>query len=168
MKPKHSDPEDFRKINQKTLEENAILRQKLEAFEATASAREDRLQALYSQIKLGFWEWNELKDCASYFSEEMAKIFNLPQPGGALVQSVTSRGLGNVIGLKGGYVNATIEGKPLLIGGDIILEIAGIPLVGAEEILSLREKILSIKIGDSFDVTFLREGVIHTKEVTKE
>ena len=60
------------------------------------------------------------------------------------------------------------EGKPLLIGGDIILEIADIPLVGSEEILSLREKILSIKNGKSFEVKFLRAGVVYTKEVTKE
>lgn len=103
-----------------------------------------------------------------FIQGELAKVFNLPQAGGVLVQSVTSKGLGNIIGLRGGYINATIEGKPLLVGGDILLEIAGIPLIGSEEILSLREEILSTKKGQSFNVKFLREGMIYNKEVTKE
>ena len=103
-----------------------------------------------------------------FIQGELAKVFNLPQASGVLIQSVTSKGLGNTIGLRGGYINVTIEGKPLLVGGDILLEIAGIPLIGTEEILSVKEEILSTKKGLNFNVKFLREGMIYNKEVTRE
>jgi len=77
LKPKKSDSGDLRKSHRALLNENAGLHQKLDKFEAISSAREDRLKALSSQIKLGYWEWDEVEDCAIYYSEEMAKIFGI-------------------------------------------------------------------------------------------
>lgn len=97
---------------------------------------------------------------------ELADVFNLPQEAGILVLTVASKGLGDKLGLKGGFVNATIEGKPLLIGGDILLEIAGIKLVSEEAVISLREKIVSLREGGSYTVKYLRAGKVITKEVS--
>ena len=77
MKPKKSDSADLKKSHRALLDENAGLHQKLEKFEAISSARKDRLKALSSQIKLGFWEWDEVKNCAAFYSEEMANIFGV-------------------------------------------------------------------------------------------
>lgn len=98
--------------------------------------------------------------------EELADVFNLPQDGGVLVLSVTSKGLGNKIGLVGGYVNATIEGKSLLLGGDILLEIAGVKLVNTDAVISLRKKISNLKDGESYSVKFLRAGKVLTVDVS--
>ncbi|MDT0553442.1 S1C family serine protease [Urechidicola vernalis] len=97
---------------------------------------------------------------------ELADIFNIPQDAGVLVQTVASKGLGDKLGLTGGYINATIEGKPLLVGGDILLEIAGVKLDSEEAIISLREKIVTLQEGGSYTVKYLRAGKIITKEVS--
>ncbi|OIQ41288.1 MAG: hypothetical protein BM563_00965 [Bacteroidetes bacterium MedPE-SWsnd-G1] len=101
-----------------------------------------------------------------FLQNELASIFNIPQDAGILVQSVASNGLGDKLGLNGGYINATIEGKPILVGGDILLEIAGVKLDSEEAIISLREKIVTLKEGSSYAVKYLRAGKIITKEVS--
>ncbi len=100
--------------------------------------------------------------------DEMAGVFNLPQKGGLLVLSVSSKGFGNKVGLRGGYIKAVIEGTELLIGGDIILEIAGVTLDNAESALKLRNKLTSFKKGDGYTVRFLRDGEYMTKIVIVE
>ncbi len=77
MKSKKSDSRDLKKSHRALLDENASLQQKLENIEAISCANEDRLKTLSSQIKLGFWEWDEVEECAIYYSEEMAKIFGI-------------------------------------------------------------------------------------------
>jgi S1-C subfamily serine protease len=58
-----------------------------------------------------------------------SKIFNVPPPGeGMLVQHVAKGSPAALIGLKGGTTRATIEGGDLVLGGDIVLAVQGIPL----------------------------------------
>ena len=45
-----------------------------------------------------------------------------------LVQHVAKGSPAALIGLKGGTTRATIEGEDLVLGGDIILAVQGIPL----------------------------------------
>ena len=45
-----------------------------------------------------------------------------------LVQHVAKGSPASLIGLKGGTTRATIEGEDLVLGGDIILAVQGIPL----------------------------------------
>jgi len=97
----------------------------------------------------------------AFLEGEMADVFNLPQEAGLLVLSVTSIGLGNKLGLKGGYIKAIIEGAPLLIGGDIILEIDGITLENAESLNLLKRKMVIFENMD-FEVKYLRAGKIYT------
>ena len=96
-------------------------------------------------------------------AEEMADVFNLPQAAGLLVLTVTSKGLGSAIGLRGGYVKAVIEGKELLIGGDVILEIAGIKLDTPEGMMQLQKRMTSFKKGETYMVKYLRAGEIRVK-----
>ena len=55
-------------------------------------------------------------------SGEMAKIFNVPQPAGLLVQRVASHSPASQLGLRPGTSTAVIEGEPMIVGGDVILE----------------------------------------------
>ena len=96
-------------------------------------------------------------------SDELADVFNLPQEAGLLVLSVTSKGLGNKMGLRGGYMKAVIEGQELLIGGDIILEVAGIQLNSAEGMKNLRNKMTTFKKGETYLVKYLRAGEVKMK-----
>ena len=100
----------------------------------------------------------------AFLEGEMAEVFNLPQEAGLLVLSVTSKGLGNKLGLRGGYINATIEGSSLLIGGDILLEIAGVKLENAESLDLLKKKMVIFE-NSNFEVKYLRAGKVYTSSV---
>lgn len=103
------------------------------------------------------WSGMEFK----FLEYEFADVFNIPQEGGLLVVSVTQNGLGDKLGLRGGYINATIEEEPILIGGDIILEIAGIKLVDRASIDLVIEK-LELFDNKKFKIKYLRDGKIQT------
>lgn len=100
---------------------------------------------------------------ALFITGELADVFNLPQESGLLVLSVTSQGLGSKIGLRGGYINATIEGTDILIGGDIILSVAGIKITGDHEPLSIRRKLMTLKKDEQFSIQYFRNGKIITE-----
>ena len=100
----------------------------------------------------------------AFLEGEMADVFNLPQEAGLLVLSVTSKGLGNKLGLRGGFINATIEGSKLLIGGDILLEIAGVKLENSESLELLKKKMI-IFDNTNFEVKYLRSGIVYTSSV---
>ncbi|MGB0837908.1 MAG: S1C family serine protease [Flavobacteriaceae bacterium] len=89
---------------------------------------------------------------------DLAGIFNLPQQAGLLIEKVAEGGLGDRAGIQGGYIPATIEGKELLLGGDILLEIAGIKLDQPENFLLLTQVIKEVKSGDSYVIKLLRNG----------
>jgi serine protease Do len=101
-------------------------------------------------------------------NNEMAHIFNLPQKAGLLILSVASKGLGDEMGLKGGFIKANIEGKNLLLGGDILLAVAGIKLDTPEGITQLRKRLVSFKKGDTYIVKYLRAGEIRIKAMLVE
>ena len=98
-----------------------------------------------------------------FLDEEMAQVFNVPTNGGLLVLSVAIDGLGGQIGLQGGFLESRIMGVDLLIGGDIITEVAGIVLNNKEAGTDLHKKLKSFKSGDQYEVKFLRKGKIISK-----
>lgn len=59
-------------------------------------------------------------------SAKSAKLLNLAQNSGLLVQRLVSRSPHEKMGLRGGIVEATIDGTTVLLGGDVILAINGI------------------------------------------
>jgi len=89
---------------------------------------------------------------------ELAGIFNLPQRAGLLIEKVAKGGLGDRAGFQGGYMPAIIGDKELLLGGDIILEIAGVKLDNPENVLLLTQLVKEIKSGDSYVVKLIRNG----------
>jgi len=100
----------------------------------------------------------------AFLEDEMAAVFNLPQEAGLLVLSVTTNGLGNKLGLRGGYIKAIIEGSPILIGGDIILEVEGVKLDSYEALDLLRKKMLLFS-SQEITVKYLRAGKIETAAI---
>jgi len=65
------------------------------------------------------------------------------------------------IGLRPGTIPATVEGKPFLLGGDIILAVQG-QRIGAETYEALQERMSRLPAGSAISVIVLREG----REVT--
>ena len=90
-------------------------------------------------------------------SQDMSGYLNLPQPMGLLVQRVAPGSPSAAIGLRAGTVDAEIDGEELMLGGDVILSIGGTPL-SAERLGALREKLKSLKPGQTVVLSVLRAG----------
>ncbi|MFW2373811.1 MAG: S1C family serine protease [Gammaproteobacteria bacterium] len=92
--------------------------------------------------------------------ETLASIFNLPQAGGLLVEKVAKGSISHRLGLKAGAVNAKIEGKSMIVGGDIVLGIMDIPLHGENYQAKVRERMGQLIKGDKIYVQVLRKGEV--------
>jgi serine protease Do len=60
-------------------------------------------------------------------SETSAELLNVPGANGLLVQTVTPGGPAEAAGVRGGVVPIQVGGEHILLGGDVILGINGIP-----------------------------------------
>jgi len=89
-----------------------------------------------------------------------AKIFNLPQSAGILIEGVAAGSASAKLGLRPGAHRAEIEGQKLTVGGDVILAIQGIP-VGAEDFgPKVEQATNSLGETDLLELKVLREGHI--------
>jgi S1-C subfamily serine protease len=90
-------------------------------------------------------------------SADLARVFSVPPPGiGLLVQRVAAGSPAERLGLGAGTTRATIGDEDLIVGGDIILDILGIPLSAPNSVATIRQKITDLKAGDPVTVTVLR------------
>jgi serine protease Do len=88
-------------------------------------------------------------------------IFNLP-PGalGYLVKTVAAGSLGETVGLRGGSKVAAIDGDKIVVGGDIILSVQGIPVSNFASYEQIRRALIGLPAGASVTVTVLRAGQV--------
>lgn len=99
---------------------------------------------------------------------DIAKSLNIPQKSGLLVLSLSSKGAASKIGLRGGFIEATIDGVELLIGGDIILDFAGVNFSQPNYQNLIKKKLETHKKGDYLSITILRQGKVIGIEFLKE
>lgn len=102
------------------------------------------------------WFWTGLEGYV--LSGDLAKVFNLPQPVGLLVQRVAERSPAARIGLQPGTMKATIDGETLIMGGDIILQVQGIPISDSSSYEKIQERLSQLHPGAEVTITVLREG----------
>jgi len=95
---------------------------------------------------------------AVLLTDNLSRVLNLPQLSGLLVQRVADGSAAAVIGIRGGTTKATISGADLILGGDIILESVGIPMVDDASRQKIRAALGQLKSGDPIKVKVLREG----------
>ena len=94
---------------------------------------------------------------------KMARIFNLPQESGFLVQRVVKSAPFGILGIEGGDTEATINDQKLIVGGDIILAINGIRIEMSDVSLLEISKVVERKnAGQPIELTVLRGGKIIT------
>ncbi|WP_411029314.1 S1C family serine protease [Spongiimicrobium sp. 3-5] len=94
-------------------------------------------------------------------SGESAKMLNVPQNDALLVQRVVSNSPYGKMGLRGGIIEAIIEGRTLLLGGDIILAVNGIRFEFTDETLTkLGDFANTLKPGDPVVLEILRDGKV--------
>ena len=89
---------------------------------------------------------------------DMARIFQLPQPRGILVQRVASQSPAAKLGIIAGSEKATIGDESFLVGGDVILSVMGISIADADGSSRIREALGARKPGQPVSVIVLRGG----------
>jgi S1-C subfamily serine protease len=105
--------------------------------------------------KKSFWGGVE----GQILSDELADFLNLPAgTTGFLVKNVAKGSPADQMGLRGGTTLATIGGQQLVLGGDIILNVAGIPAGSGANLTKIRDLLGSAKPGTPFKGTILRAG----------
>lgn len=103
---------------------------------------------------------------------KMAEAFNLPQPAGLLVQSVAAGSPAARTGMREGTIRmATGEAQMVLVGGDIILEMAGVSVTeDTGSCGELQNQLDRLKTGQRANVRVLRAGKVVelSLEVTRD
>ena len=89
---------------------------------------------------------------------EMAKIFQLPQARGLLVQRIAAGSPAAKIGLMPGTRTASIGGEEFLVGGDVILEVMGVNVADPDSRPRIRAAIAGFAPGKPISVVALRGG----------
>jgi serine protease Do len=90
---------------------------------------------------------------------ELAKALNLPQPAGVLVERVAGGSIALRLGLQPGTLRANVGGADLLLGGDVILNVNGIPVAESDGSYdAILNSINALKPGDTLVVRVFREG----------
>ncbi len=91
----------------------------------------------------------------------LAEAFNVPQNAGLLVQSVAKGSLAAKLGIREGTLRFLADDREIIIGGDIILELLGIPVPhqggSVADFLNVLDR---LKNGDTLKVKVLRAGKI--------
>ncbi|WP_328824462.1 S1C family serine protease [Thalassotalea algicola] len=93
-------------------------------------------------------------------TKEQALALNNPFGYGLLIQQVVPNSIADVMGLKGGKFTVTIGRTPVLLGGDILLEVAGRPLTNLEEAIKIRQRLSEYGKGDRVTFKYLRNGKV--------
>lgn len=110
--------------------------------------------------KPGFWVGME----SMLLDGALARALNVPQDGGLLITKVSSQGAASELGLQGGYLQSTIEGIDLILGGDIILDINGIPVKDTNSLFKIRNMLREMKSEVTVTMTILRNGKLGVTE----
>jgi serine protease Do len=91
-------------------------------------------------------------------SGELAEALNLPQPAGLLVQHVAAKSPAAQMGLHPGHLPVTVEGKSVLLGGDVILKVQGIEYQDSSSRDLIQEALDRLPTGAPVQVTVFRGG----------
>ncbi len=95
--------------------------------------------------------------------DETLADLHLPATKGALVQNVTPDSPASKAGIRGGTIDAQLDGNEIRLGGDIITAVDGRPISSSDDLSSA---IARKRDGDTVKITLLREGHERTVEVT--
>ena len=81
----------------------------------------------------------------------------MPQAGGFLVRQVAKDSVAARIGLRGGDRLGIVDGQQIVVGGDILLSVQGMPVTSNADIAKVIKMLETLKPGDTLRVTVLRD-----------
>jgi S1-C subfamily serine protease len=91
---------------------------------------------------------------------DLARALNVPQPVGVLIQRIARGSPAEHLGLRASTIAATIGGKSLLVGGDVILAVDGIVIESEDSYLQIQQRLSQRRPGDEITVLVLRDGEV--------
>lgn len=91
---------------------------------------------------------------------EMAKVLNVPQESGWLIQNVVKGSPAGNIGLKGGFRKVIIEEEEILLGGDIILQVGNVKITEETSLFKIAEYLDGVQGTATIPIKVLRAGEI--------
>ena len=107
--------------------------------------------------KKSFWGGTE----GEFLTDDMLDLLNVPNNmRGYLVKSVAKGSPGDEAGLRGGNRVVTIDGKQMVLGGDILLSVNGMPADSAANMMKIRDQLATMKAGTPLTATILRAGKV--------
>jgi S1-C subfamily serine protease len=107
--------------------------------------------------KKSFWGGTE----GEFLTDDLLDLLNVPSNmRGYLVKSVAKGSPADEAGLRGGNRVVTIDGKQMVLGGDIILSVDGIPADSAANMMKIRDQLAAQKPGAPLKATILRAGKV--------
>jgi S1-C subfamily serine protease len=97
---------------------------------------------------------------------DLARALNVSQPGALLVQRVAAESPAARAGIRAGSVRANIGGEDMILGGDIILAINGLPFDASDGSYSrIYASLTKLKPGNNLEIEILRQGQVLTLSV---
>ena len=95
---------------------------------------------------------------------DIAAEMNLPRAQGALVISVILDGPAHKAGLRGGTYEIEVMGRPVTVGGDVVIGIGGTDVRRFDDILAYLDRYG--EVGQDLELTIIRNGKTETLTVT--
>ena len=93
----------------------------------------------------------------------LKELLRVPLVDGFLVEAVEPGSPAEQKGLQGGLFEITIQGQPVLLGGDIITQVNGVAI---DDPRKLAETLSDLKVGSPLKVILMREGKPKTVNLT--
>ena len=93
-------------------------------------------------------------------NEKQSYAINNTAGHGMLIQHVIPGTLADKLGFKGGNLSVVIGRNPILLGGDILLEVAGRAITDLASAVQIKKRLTAFEKGDRVTFKFLRNGQI--------
>ncbi len=90
----------------------------------------------------------------------LKELLRAPLPEGLLIEVVAPGSPADKAGVRGGDLDLILAGQPVLLGGDVVVRLDGIPLDRPESFGKARDR---LKVGATVHLTLVRDG--KTREV---
>jgi S1-C subfamily serine protease len=97
-----------------------------------------------------------------FVSKEFAEVMNWPIEAGLLIEKVKEDGAADKAGLHGGMIEAEIAGATVLLGGDLVVRVNGLPTTDAK---AIGKSLAALQPGESIKYDVLCAGSAKTIEV---